>query len=206
MSFLTVLLVLANVLGVGMIVPQVVRLGRVGSLAGVSAAWIGISLALNGWWIGYGVAEGRWGVVPVSVGGFVLYLWMARLVVGIGGRALLRGVAAGVLVASLGPGAGLVVSGWSTAGLIIGLSYGAQFAPAAWSAVRSERLDGISPLTWVMAWGEAAIWFVYGLDVGDSALLVGGGGGTAMASLILGRLAWRARRAGQPVPSIRIAV
>ncbi|MEO1062042.1 MAG: hypothetical protein AAFZ07_11530 [Actinomycetota bacterium] len=198
MSVVTVLLVLANVLGVGMIVPQAIRLARVRSLAGVSVPWIGISLALNAWWIGYGVAQARWGVVPVSIGGFLLYLWMARLAVGIGGPVLVRGLLGGVAAASVGPAVGLVTGGWLVAGLIIGLSYGVQFAPAAWSAVRSERLDGISPATWVMAWAEAAIWFVYGLDAGDAALLVGGGGGTVMASIILVRLLDR-RGGDEPV-------
>lgn len=194
MSVLTLLLAVATVLGGGMIVPQVLRLRRTRSLAGVSVAWIGLSVTLNGWWVAYGVAGERWGVVPVSVVGLALYLWMARLALGIAGVGTLRGLTAGALLPTIVPAVALAVSGWTAAGLVIGLSYGIQFGPAAWSAVRSERLDGISPTTWIMAWAEAVIWFVYGLDVGDAALVVGGGGGAAMASVILVRLAAHGHR------------
>ncbi len=196
MSVLVVLIVVANVLGVGMIVPQVVRLARRRSLAGVSLTWIGLSAALNGWWIAYGVGAGRWGVVPVSVGGLALYGCMAAVAARIAGSTIWRPVATGAVLPSAAAGAGLLAGGWTAAGLVIGLSYGIQFGPAAWSALRSDRLDGVSPTTWAMAWAEAAIWFVYGVDVGDLALLVGGGGGAAMATVILVRLATHGRTPG----------
>ena len=47
---LSALVVVANILGVGMILPQVWRLGR-GSAGGVSGAWIGVGIGLNGWWL-----------------------------------------------------------------------------------------------------------------------------------------------------------
>ena len=205
MTVLTVLIVIATVLGAGMIVPQVLRLRRMRTLAGVSLLWIGLSAALNGWWIAYGIGAGRWGVVPVSVGGLLLYLWMAGLAAQIAGPAAWRPMALGALVPTAAAGAGLLVGGWSVAGLVIGLSYGIQFGPAVCSALRSDRLDGVSPTTWIMAWVEAAIWLLYGLDVGDLPLLVGGGGGAAMATIILLRLVLHDRRPrtvgrGQVVP------
>ncbi|MEM9713962.1 MAG: hypothetical protein AAGA17_17210 [Actinomycetota bacterium] len=189
MSVLVLLLVVANVLGVAMIVPQAVRLRRGSSLAGVSVVWIGLSAALNGWWLVYGVAASVWGVVPVSIGGLALYVWMLRGAVSIAGAVAWRSAALGAAMPSTTVAPVVVVGGWATAGLVIGLWYGVQFAPAAWSVIRSVRVDGVSPATWLMAWTEAVIWFVYGLDVGDGALLVGGGGGAVMATVILVRLA-----------------
>ena len=87
------------------------------------------------------------------------------------------------------PVAFLLVRGWAAAGLAIGLSYGIQFLPAVLTAFSSEQVKGIAPTTWVLALVEAVVWFAYGTSTGDPALLVGGGGGTIMASLILVRLA-----------------
>ena len=74
------------------------------------------------------------------------------------------------------------------AGLVIGLLYGAVFAPAVWSAVRSTSVAGISATTWLLAWIEAVVWMVYGSSTLDLALITGGIGGTVMSSIILARL------------------
>ena len=49
------MLVVANVMGAGMIVPQVARLNRLKTTEGISAAWIGVGLAMNLWpgWVGF---------------------------------------------------------------------------------------------------------------------------------------------------------
>lgn len=187
---LVALLVVANVLGVGMIVPQVVRLRRQRTVDGVSAPWIGIGLALNLWWLAYALASGLWGLVPVSVGGAIVYGLVAqaygRLV---GGRTAIDGIAGGLVPVAAVPLPFLVVGGWTAAGLAIGSAYGLQFGPAAVSAVRAASVAGISPTTWIMAWGEAVIWLLYGLSTADAALMVGGGGAAVAATVIVARLA-----------------
>lgn len=185
---LPILLGVANAAGVGMIVPQVVRLRRHGSAEGVSAVWIGVGLVMNLWWLAYALALALWGLVPVAVGGAALYATMALQMVRIVGPAVLipvwRGHAVGLL-----PLGGLIGGGWAGAGLAIGLLYGAVFAPAVWTAVRSTSLAGVSVTTWVLAWVEAAIWLLYGSTTGDVALVVGGLGGAVMSAIILIRLA-----------------
>lgn len=193
---LPILLVVANVTGVGMVVPQVLRLRRLQTTAGVSAVGVGVGIAMNLCWVTYATAQQLWGLLPVAVGGALLYTTVAFLLVTIDGRRILAPLGRGHVISVI-PLAGFLGWGWAGAGLAIGLLYGAQFAPALVSAVRSTSLEGISTAMWLMAWVEAAIWLVYGFAEWDHALIFGGGGGTVVASLILARLAWVA---AQPVP------
>ncbi|MDY7099729.1 MAG: hypothetical protein S0880_00945 [Actinomycetota bacterium] len=198
-------LVVANVLGVGMIVPQAARLHRRRVVDGVSGEWVGVSLAINSWWIAYGVSEQLWGVVPVSVGAIVLYGVIAAQYVRLVGPAGARRIVVGVAMSAWFPLAFLLAGGWTAAGLAIGLAYTGQFAPAAITACRSVDLAGVSPATWAMATGEAAIWFTYGLSNGDVALLVGGGGGAVTAAVVLARVVTVGRARTQPALTAPVA-
>ncbi len=187
---LPVLLVIANVMGAGMIAPQVLRLHRLRSVAGLSGTWVGIGVSMNYWWSAYGFAESLWGILPVSITACVLYLVMAIQYFGIVGAAGTRVFLIGLLGFGAFPLPFLLLDGWETAGVAIGLCYAVQFMPAALSSVRSDDLTAVSPVTWSMAFTEAMIWVIYGLYTGDSALLVGGTGGSLAAGVIIVRLAW----------------
>jgi uncharacterized protein with PQ loop repeat len=191
-----ILLLVATVMGVGMVVPQVVHLHRHRQAAGLSAVWIGVSLAMNAWWVAYALAEELWGLLPVSVGALVLYGVMAAQLSHLRPAARLP-LAAGAVGLAWIPAVCLAYGGWTMAGLAMGLAYALQFSPAVVAALRTSDLGGVSRLTWRMAWIEAVIWFAYGLREGDPALVVGGGGGAVMATLLLSRLAQV--RAPQPV-------
>lgn len=187
---LTALLAMANILGVGMIVPQVARLGgRNGSAGGVSGAWIGVGIALNGWWLAYGITQQLWGLVPVSLLAAILYLTMAALLTRRCGFGSLTSVTAGFVAVGLLPAPFLLTDGWTAAGVAVGVSYGLQFTPAAAVAVRSEDVSGVSLTTWSMALIEAGIWFGYGLSSGDAPLVIGGAGAAVTSMIILARLA-----------------
>lgn len=188
------MLIVANVFGVAMIVPQAVRLHRTKVADGVSAAWVGVSLATNFWWLGYGLEGRLWGIVPVSVGSLVVYGIVATQVLRPAGPAARGPLTIGVVGSSLGFLMALSAVGWSGVGLALGLAYGLQFGPAAASAIRSADPAGISPATWTMALIEALVWIVYGTAIADPALVIGGVGGSLMASIILSQVF--ARRAG----------
>lgn len=187
-AVMSVALVLANVLGVGMIVPQVLHLHRHRRVDGVSATWVGVGIGINLWWIAYAVNVQLWGVLPVSVGGVALYATIAVQYLHITSAAGLRRILAGSLGASLLPAASLLLTDWDAVGVAIGVSYAVQFAPAVLEAFRSSTVGGISLMTWLLALGEAAIWFGYGVVVDDPALLIGGGGGSLMSAAIVWRL------------------
>jgi hypothetical protein len=191
--------VVATVMGAGMIVPQVVRLRRTRVATGVSGTWVGLGLAMNAWWIAYATAQQLWGLLPVSIGALVLYLVITMQYTGLLGAPGARSVLLGFGAAGALPAIPLLIGGWTATGLAIGLAYAVQFAPAVVAALRSVDLTGISPTTWAMAWIEAVIWCSYGLAMTDAALVVGGGGGAIMASVILARL-WLVAR-----PTLRLA-
>ncbi len=184
----TSLLIVANVLGASMAAPQAVRLVRTRNVEGVSALWAGVSVSMNTWWLVYGLANGLWGLVPVSGVAAVLYLVIAFVFVTEVGRAALAPVVVSATLVGAAPLAFLAVGGWALTGLAIGFGYGLQLAPAVIAAFRATDLRGIAPATWVIAWIEAAIWIVYGWYVADLALLVGGTSGVTMATAILLRL------------------
>ena len=183
--FISTMVVVANVTGAGMIVPQVLRLHRVRGADGVSAVWIGIGIALNLFWLGYGFERDLWGVIPVSAMSLVLYGAMAVLYTRIVGRQAFGKLAAGVAGGAAAPLAAVLLDGWLLAGIVLGLAYTVQFAPAVWSALRSPSLAGVATTTWVLAWIEAVAWLAYGIVRADPAITLGGAGGGVMATVIL---------------------
>lgn len=184
LSLLDLAVVLATILGVGMLVPQARDLARNRDFRGVSAGWIGGGLAINSGWLVYALAAGLPGLLPVSLGALVLYGWMSATLVSAAPELVqpaLRGVAVIVGVCIV---AGLV-GGLAAFGLTIALTYSAQFTPAAWSAVSSADLSGVSMSTWAMALIEAVTWAVYGWYLGDTALTIGGAGASVMSSIVV---------------------
>jgi len=183
--------VAATVLGSGMALPQARRLFTTRRIEGVSAAWVGVSIALNTWWLIYGLAQDVWVLVPVSAVSLTLYLSIAVIFVRSSGSRVVRGLwsmaAAGIALGAL-PLAFLVAGGWPVAGVIVGLCYGLQLLPAVVTAYRAHDLDGISTGTWIIALVESTLWLFYGVAASDVALTAGGSSGVVMASLILVRL------------------
>lgn len=185
----TLLAVAATVLGSAMGLPQARRIVRTRRVDGVSAAWIGVSVALNGWWIAYAVATGLWLVLPVSAVSLAFYATMAIVFIRtVGVRSLLGlGVGAGLL--GMVPLPFLLGGGWTLAGVAIGLSYGLQLLPAVVGVYRTRRLGGVSVGTWTICLLEAVLWLGVGLGVADLPVIVSGITGAAMAAMILVRLA-----------------
>ncbi len=185
---LTSLVVVATLLGAGMVVPQILRLHRTENTDGVSVAWIGVGVAMNSWWTAYALGVELWSLLPVSVSGVLLYVTLAMQMFRLRGAGQIRGFLLGVITVGVIPLPALLLGGLEAAGIVIGLSYAVQFSPAVRESLRSKDLLGLSPSTWLMAFGEAVIWFVYGAAVVDVALIIGGAGGAVASAVILTRL------------------
>ena len=186
---LTLIVVVATVLGSWMAFPQARRIARTRRVDGVSPTWIGVSLAINGWWLTYGLTVGVWALVPVSIVSLLLYGAMGWFFVRSVGRPALPGLALGVFGLGMVPLPFLMVGGWELAGVAVGLSYGVQLLPAVVASLRTSLLSGVSSATWIIAFVEAGLWLVYGVGVGDVALTLAGAVGMTLASVILARLA-----------------
>jgi uncharacterized protein with PQ loop repeat len=186
---LNLLVVVATVLGSWMAFPQARRLAKTRRVDGVSPVWIGVSLAINGWWLTYGLAAGVWALVPVSAISLVLYASMAVVYFRAAGRPAVTPFAGGFFLLGMIPLPFLLVGGWNLAAVAVGLCYGVQLLPAVVSACRTRDLLGVSAPTWLIAFVESALWLVYGIGVADTALTLAGIVGVAMSSVILVRLA-----------------
>ena len=184
---LTLIALVANVIGSLMALPQFRRLVVTRDVAGISPAWVVVSAAMNAWWFSYALAGGIWELVPVSVISASLYCSIAVVIVGVSGRRAVPGLLGGLLVGAA-PLAVLATAGWTATGVAIGLGYGVQLLPALVAAWRTTELSGIAAGTWWIALGEAALWLAFGVGVRDVPLVVAGAAGVLVSGAILLRL------------------
>jgi uncharacterized protein with PQ loop repeat len=186
----------AVVLAVTQPVPQVVRLLRTRSVAGVSGPSTWLGLAVNSAWVAYGIGRG---LLPVALlsGAYVAgYATIAVLLVGHGRRS---GIGTG-LAAALGLTLLTVVAGWAVLGTVLALAVGVQFVPQVVEAWRSDDLSGLAPGTYVVGAFDGAIWGAYGLVVADVPLVLYGLVMSAVAVLVLvPRRRWARTAAAMPV-------
>ena len=183
------------------LVPQPVRLWRVGVSHGVSSQAALNAVASDVGWLAYGLAAGLPPVWVCAACAVPLDVWTTWLLRGkVGGRTLAFG---GAWVAAMA--AGWLVGGALGLGAILGASVVVNHLPAVWAAVRGDRLGGIAPATWMLALADAGLWGSYGLLVRDPALIAYGTILLLASVVVLARLAqvggWRALRpAGLPDP------
>lgn len=187
-SALDLLAITATIVGSAMALPQARRLARHRTVEGVSATWIGVSAALNGWWIAYAIAAGVWAVLPVSVISAVLYVTIGVFYLRTAGRRGVPAMLLGAAVLGMVPLPFLVARGWTVAGVAVGLCYGVQLLPAVVTAYRTRELSGISPSTWLIGWIESTLWLAFGVGIADPAVIAGGLTGATMSLAILVRL------------------
>lgn len=205
---LTVVVVAANVLGGAMALPQAAKLARSRRVDGVSAAWAGISAAVNAWWVAYGFGIGDLGIVPVSAVSVIAYVAIAVCLVRFGPDRALRTTTVAVLsgtgIAAI-PLAVLLAEGWGAAGVVLGTLYGVQLSPAVVAVYRAPDVSGVSAATWSLAFLEAAAWGVYGFARLDPGLLTLAATGLAMSALVLLRLYVRRPRRDADVRRLGLA-
>lgn len=177
----TALTAVAFVLALTQPVPQVVRLVRTRSTAGVSAptAWLG--LVVNLAWSAYGVARGLFPVAVLSIAYVVGYATLAVLLVRGGDR---RGTALAA-TSTVGLVAVVSVAGWPVLGTVLALTVGVQFLPQVVEAWRSTDLTALSAGTYLVCALDGAIWGGYGAVVGDGPLMLYGMVMITVAVLVL---------------------
>lgn len=183
---------LAVVVALAHPVPQVVRVLRTRSVAGVSGATTWLGLTINVAWVSYGLARG---LVPVAVlsGAYVLgYAVVAVLLVRGGNRrgigtALLAGVALAGLV---------VVGGWASLGTVLALAVLPQFLPQVVEAWTADDLTGLAPGTYLIAILDGVVWGGFGAVAGDRPLMLYGViMCTVAVAILVPRARWAARQA-----------
>lgn len=148
-------------------VPQIVRIVRTGSVAGISAATTWLGLVLNGSWVAYGLGRGLLPVTVLGVAYVVGYLIIGVQLVAQGNR---RGGGAGA-AAAVGAVACTIVGGWAALGTALTAAVAVQFLPQVRRAWRAPDLTGLSMGTYLIAGIDGVVWGAYGAVVGDAPLV-----------------------------------
>jgi uncharacterized protein with PQ loop repeat len=190
---------LSTVLALWFSLPQLLRLARTRSTAGVSPGGLANSVVSLTAWTLYGAAHGYVWVVAGSVVGIpatVATLVVARRV---GARAglLVPAIWAGILLAAAVLSV-LVVPG--VLDVAIGCSILWLVVPAAVHAWRSADVFGIAPQAWLVLAVEASVFGLYGWVSGVGADRVYGVVALAGSAAVLARLA--VARAGRARPEV----
>jgi uncharacterized protein with PQ loop repeat len=184
----------AAVLAVPQFLPQLIKVRRAGSMAGVSWSWAALTAVSNGGWLAYFTMSQLWtGLVP-AVAACVLSGWLAAVLAQrLGGMpvrpALLALAWAGVLVATT------VAFGRVGLGSAMAVAFTVQMTPPVLTVYRSADTSGVALGTWWMIFGELTCWGVFGLHEHDSRLIVLGATGVVASLLVIGRVAVARRRA-----------
>lgn len=162
-------------------VPQVVRMVRTGSVAGVSGPTTWLGLVINAGWLAYGLGRGLPPVAVIS-GAYVLgYAAIGSLLVH-------RGNSRGLAVAGAAATALTVLTfarGWTTLGAVLAVAVGVQFLPQVVEAWRADDLTGLAPGTYAVAGVDGLVWGSYGVLVVDGPLMLYGLIMVAVAVLVL---------------------
>lgn len=172
---------MAVVLALTQPVPQVIRLLRTRSTAGVSAptAWLG--LVINAAWMVYGVGRAIPAVAVLSAAYVVGYAVIAFLLARHGNR---RGIGVAAL-SSVALAALTVVGGWVVLGTVLALTVGVQFIPQVVTAWRSEDLTALAPGTYLVCMLDGVVWGAFGVASADGPLMLYGVVMVSVAVLVL---------------------
>lgn len=166
-------------------------------IEGLSAAAVGNNLVSDVGWLCFGVAVGLppvWVVSVVLLPVDLLTLWVAR------SRIDRTAVVSTTLWSSALVGAWLL-GGSSALGAVLVVSVAVILFPQVVAVLRLDHLDGLSLVTMALAFGEAGVWSVYGLLLGDATLFWYGvvlGVGTAI-------ITWRVVATRPPGQRLRLA-
>jgi uncharacterized protein with PQ loop repeat len=175
----------ATVLAIVSLLPQILRLRRLGNGDGVSPTWAALGAVTNVGWFAYLTREALWASVPAPV--FVATFYYVTLYyLRKAGRNLRRGLVssafwAPALAVSLAGG------GWTFLGIVLGSSVILQVTPGVWTAYRTYLPRGISPGTWTILLIEALLWGYYGAFYADAPILIFSVTTTLASALMLAR-------------------
>ncbi|MEZ5114962.1 MAG: hypothetical protein R2737_01730 [Candidatus Nanopelagicales bacterium] len=195
-------------LAVAFAVPQLLRLRRTGTAAGVSVPSIGNSLVSCVAWTAYGVSLGDVWVTATSVAGLPALgaTFVLALRSGASRRGLWLPVAWAALLAAAAVAAPLVPALFPA---LLGFSVLWYALPAVLTAWTSRDVAGIAPGTWWLLALDGSLGGLYGLLADVPANLWYAGVALSASGLVLLRLAWRRTRACgvcAPVPGCRCDV
>jgi uncharacterized protein with PQ loop repeat len=186
----------AVVLALTQPVPQIVRVVRTRSVAGVSGSTTWLGFTVNAAWVAYGVARDLVPVAVLSTAYVVGYLVVGVLLVRGGNR---KGIATGA-VAGAGLAALTAVGGWVALGTVLALAVAVQFLPQVIEAWTGDDLTGLAPGTYVVGGLDGIVWGGFGFVVSDGPLMLYGViMFTVAVAVLVPRYRWAARQSSPTI-------
>ena len=182
----------AAMLSTWQLVPQLMRLRSVGSVAGLSVTWALVGVCLNLGWVGFRWSNEIWLGLLSPIVASVLYL--APFVMIVGARkenALVIAISSSAFVTAV---ASAILGGWVAVGILLGVGSTVHIWPSVWAAFRSPAPLAVSPSTWAIGLSQAMLWALYGWGSNDSIHLLYGLATAPGAAAILGRCLFLRRK------------
>jgi uncharacterized protein with PQ loop repeat len=185
----------AAFLAVPQFLPQLARVRRTGTMAGVSWSWAALTSVNNAAWLAYFALSGFWTALVPAMSATVLSGWLAVVLARRGGGVpkrpmVLAWVWAVVLLNAA------AVFGRAGLGSALAVAFLLQVTPSVWTVYRSKDTAGVSRVTWLLIFGELLCWGVFGVHEADPRLIMLGAMGVVSSLLVLARVSWlRADRA-----------
>jgi uncharacterized protein with PQ loop repeat len=179
----------AAFLAVPQFLPQLARVRRAGTTAGVSWSWAALTSVNNAAWLGYFALSGFWTALVPAISATVLSGLLAVVLARRGGgvprRPLLLASAWTLVLLTAGAGFGRTGLGSALA-----VAFLIQVTPSVWTVYRSRDTAGVSRGTWLLIFGELLCWGVFGIHEADPRLIVLGATGVVASLLVLARVSW----------------
>ena len=193
-TMLASLPLVAAVLAVPQFLPQLARVRRSGTTAGVSWSWAALTSVNNAAWLAYFALSGFWTALVPAISATVLSGLLAVELARRGGGMPKRPMAlASAWAVALTAAAAFGREGLGSA---LAVAFLLQVAPSVWTVYRSPDTAGVSRGTWLLIFGELLCWGVFGIHEADPRLIVLGATGVVSSLLVLARVSWpRAGRA-----------
>jgi uncharacterized protein with PQ loop repeat len=189
----------AACLAVPQFLPQLARVRRAGSTAGVSWSWAALTSVNNAAWLGYFALSGFWTALVPAVSATLLSgqlaIVLARRSGGTPKRPMVLVSAWAVVLLSA-----VAAFGRTGLGSALAVAFVLQVTPSVWTVYRSPDTAGVSRGTWLLIFGELFCWGVFGIHEADPRLIVLGATGVAASLLVLARVSWPRSSGSQPCP------
>jgi uncharacterized protein with PQ loop repeat len=179
----------AAVLAVPQFLPQLARVRRAGTMAGVSWSWAALTSVNNAAWLGYFALSGFWTALVPAISATVLSgllaVEVARRGSGMPKRPMVLTSVWAVVLLTAG-----VAFGRAGLGSALAVAFLLQVTPSVWTVYRSRDTAGVSRGTWLLIFGELLCWGVFGIHEADPRLIVLGATGVIASLLVLARVSW----------------
>ena len=179
----------AAFLAVPQFLPQLTRVRRAGTVAGVSWSWAALTSVNNAAWLAYFALSGFWTALVPAISATVSSGWLAVVLARRGGGLpkrpmVLASVWAVVLLTAA------AVFGRAGLGSALVVAFLLQVTPSVWTVYRSKDTAGVSRVTWLLIFGELFCWGVFGIHEADPRLIMLGATGVVASLLVLARVSW----------------